>query len=223
VRIRFVLSSVLAVVLAAALAAPAGAQTLSTGSSPLRAMNFNAGDPAVPPDPATRPAFNWSMTPAPRQGGDMPVVVILLGGFNTSGSFGFAAGGGVQLLNISGREEFAIQIDGLFSDVGGCSGCGVLADFDATQLAFAGAFLYKFKRAASGWQPFAGGGIVITRYDFSVNGFDCDFPGSPCGTRAGLQVQGGVAKEPWHFEGRIYNTVQGSFVGLVGYKFGQRR
>jgi hypothetical protein len=160
--------------------------------------------------------------PAPRQGGSATWRGLVLGGLNASG-FGFAVGGGAQASNFMGREEFGLQIDGLFSNSGGCVGCGVFNDdFSAKQLGFSGAFLYKFKELTNGWQPFAGGGLVVTRYSYSYDSFDpCDVTGFDCSiTQVGIQAQGGLAKGNLHIEGRAQGTAGGAFLLLAGYKFG---
>ncbi len=172
-------------------------------------------------------SFKTSIAPAPRQAGDMPWNPIVLAGFNAASGPGVGFGAGIQMANVGGREEFGLQIDALFSLISGCNGCDAFGnDFSAKQLAFAGAFIYKFKEAANGWQPFAGGGPVVTRYSYSLddNGFDaCDITGFDCSvTSVGLQVQGGIAKGNLQIEGRVQGTAGGAFLGLVGYKFGRR-
>jgi hypothetical protein len=143
-------------------------------------------------------------------------------GFGTGAGFGFAVGGGVQVNNLAGREEFALQIDGLYSNAGGCDFCDVLGDdfdFSTSVIAISGAFLYRFKEMSSGWRPFAGGGIVFTRFDYAdCEAFGVDFCASV--NTAGIQAQGGLAKGNLHIEGRVQGTVGGAFLALVGYKFG---
>jgi hypothetical protein len=153
---------------------------------------------------------------------------LVLGGFNSGfgmgAGFGFAVGGGMQMNNLAGREEFALQIDGLYSNAGGCDFCDAFTDqfdFSINQIAISGAFLYRFKETSSGWRPFAGGGLVFNRFSYDFDDvFDaCDIV--DCSVMGvGAQIQGGVEKGKLHVEGRVQGTVGGAFIALVGYKFG---
>jgi hypothetical protein len=226
-RIRLVLRGVLALVMIVGLATSASAQSSLATDRLLYGVSFNI-DSATATTLSTPVAFRMAApAPATMQGGSASWRPMVLGGLNTGfgggAGFGFAVGGGVQASNFIGREEFGLQIDGLFSNVGGCAGCDEIGDFSATQIAISGAFLYKFKEMTSGWQPFAGGGLVFTRFSFSFDDFDdaCDFPGVDCSvTSVGVQIQGGLAKGNLHIEGRVQGTAGGAFLALVGYKFG---
>jgi hypothetical protein len=220
-----VLLGVLSSIMIAGIAAPAGAQTSLTSDRLFSGVTFKTDAVklkaiSAPVRRATAPA------PAPRQGSTMVVTPMVLGGLALSGDVGIAVGGGVQLSPFMDREEFALQIDGLFSNVGGCDFCGD-DDFSAKTISIAGAFLYKFKEMTNGWQPFAGGGIVFSRFSYSsdiaddfcqIFGVDC----SPSATSVGIQLQGGIAKGKLQLEGRFGGTIGNPFIVLVGYKFGSK-
>ena len=48
--------------------------------------------------------------------------------------------------------------------------------------------MYNFKKMDNGWQPYAGGGIVIIRTTFSNDFIDAS------STDGGIQIQGGLEK-----------------------------
>ena len=220
-RVRMISSTVLSSFLALSIPAAADAQA-SAAPAPLTSVRFDT--PSVDlPAPAPAALRLDAPTPALRQAGGMPMNGIVFGGLNAGyGSAGFAVGGGVQLSNLAQREEFGLQFDVLYSNVGECLGCG--DDFSSRQIAFAGSFLYKFRETTTGWRPFAGGGVVVTNFSFSVDDdlLDvCDLPNVDCSvTSAGIQVQGGIGRGNLHFEGRVQGTAGGAFLALVGYKFG---
>jgi hypothetical protein len=126
------------------------------------------------------------------------------------------------------RDEFALQIDALVSNAGGCAFCDEFGDdWSARGVAFAAAFLYWFKETATGWRPFAGGGLVFTRLTYS---FDDQF--GICGeivvcdtsaTGFGPQIQGGIARGNWQFDGRVQGTIGGAFLAGATYRIGNPR
>ena len=223
-RIRTVLLGVLSSIMIAGLAAPASAQTSLTSGRLFSGVTFKTD--AVKLKAISTPVFrSEAPAPTPRQGSTMSWSPIVLGGFasgfDSGAGAGIAIGGGAQASNFMDREEFGLQIDGLFSTIGACVGCG--DDFSSRQISISGAFLYKFKEMTNGWRPFAGGGLVFTRFSFDVDDIDdfCDLPGVDCSVSSvGVQVQGGIAKGKLQFEGRLQGTSGGAFVALVGYKFG---
>ena len=199
------------------LAAPASAQSLS--SSALK-VDFSA--PAMK---TAAPSVNVAYeAPVPRQGSSGGVVPFVIGGLASSGDFGFVLGGGARLKEFTGKPEFALQFDGLWSNVGGCSGCDVFGgDFSARTIAFSGAFIYLFNESSSGWRPEAGGGIVIGNFSYDTDDdvFDfCDIIGGCSATSAGIQLQGGVAKDKIFLGGRVQSIVGGSFILEFKYNFG---
>jgi hypothetical protein len=206
-----------------ALAAPAGAQSIGDGTF----ANLRFTSERTPASPAPIAMLSKATAPAVRQAATMPINGIVFGGLSTGyGSAGFAAGGGVQVGNVGNREEFGLQFDGLVSNVGECLGCDPLDrdDFSAWQFAVSGAFLFKFRETSTGWRPFAGGGIVYTRFSFSFDDdFICDVINVDCSesiNEVGIQAQGGIARGNLHFEGRVQGTAGGAFIALVGYRFG---
>jgi hypothetical protein len=176
------------------------------------------------PEPVKAPSLLFD-APAVRQATGMPINGIVFGGLAAGhGDPGFAVGGGVQVSNLADRPEFGLQFDLLYANVGECLGCLDDDDFSASQFAVAGAFLYKFPETTNGWRPFAGGGVVYTRFSFSFDdNFVCNVINADCSDaidEIGIQAQGGIAKGNLHFEGRVQGTAGGAFLALVGYKFG---
>jgi hypothetical protein len=215
---------VLSSFLALGIPAAADAQT-STNAGPLANVRFDTSSGGARTPAPTVPLRFDAPTPALRQAGGMPINGIVFGGLNTGfGSAGFAVGGGAQLSNVADREEFGLQFDVLFSNVGECVGCLDDDDFSAWQFAISGAFIYKFRETTTGWRPFAGGGVVFTRFSFSLDDdFVCDVINVDCSesvSEVGIQAQGGIARGNLHFEGRVQGTAGGGFLALVGYKFG---
>jgi hypothetical protein len=223
VRVRFQESCALGLFIVFGVAANAGAQSPNVSHSAFSELRFTADALGTP-----RPEASAIRMPAPaaRQADDAPINGIVFGGLNTGyGGAGFAVGGGVQVANVADREEFGLQFDALFSNVGECIGCDPRDDFSARQFAVAGAFLYKFEETTTGWRPFAGGGVVFTRFSFSFDDdFVCNVVNVDCSddvTSVGLQAQGGVSRGNLHFEGRLQGTAGGAFIALVGYRFGR--
>jgi len=157
-----------------------------------------------------------------RQGSGQVVVPILLVGVTDWGGFGFVVGGGVWLENFTGNENFILEIDGTWSNAGGCSGCDVFGgDFSASTISIGAAFLYKFKEMSSGWTPFAGGGIYWSRfsYDFGDDIFGtCDFIECSA-SNVYLLIKGGLYKGKIGFEGRVGSGLGGSFAAAFIYRF----
>ena len=217
--VQHVLRGLLGSILIIAFAATASAQSTNVGIfSDLRFESPTAADGT-----GAAAVVDLRAPAAPRQATGMPINAIVFGGLNTGyGGAGFAVGGGVQVANIADREEFGLQFDALYSNVGECVGC--LDDFSASQIAVAGAFIYKFTETTTGWRPFAGGGIVFTRFSFSFDdNFVCSIANVDCDdavTNVGIQAQGGIGRGNLHFEGRVQGTAGGAFLLLVGYKFG---
>ena len=119
-RIKAVSGVAIALAMIVGSALPASAQSL-VDRTVFDSVRFSAASATVGD---VSPAASLIMAPAvPRQGGSMTLNGIVLGGLSSSGDIGFAAGGGIQASNLSGREEFALQFDGLYSNNGGCAGC----------------------------------------------------------------------------------------------------
>jgi hypothetical protein len=227
-------ASGLVLILLLVVATSASAQSLSvTGlkldfGAPVVGAPTSSGDQSV-----TVPKVSFkSETPAMRRGSTMSWRPLVLGGVNLHGGAGFAVGGGVQASNLAGREEFGLQIDGLWSNVGGdfCDDDNFFTDCSASQISIGGSFIYWFNEMTNGWRPFAGGGIVYSRFSFDFETDDdfcfddffgvdlCDFDTS--GSSTGIQIQGGLAKGNLQLEGRVHAAGGGAFMLLVGYKFG---
>jgi hypothetical protein len=200
-------------------AAPASAQGLSNS-----ALKVDFSAPALKSEAPAIKASYTPATPAPRQGGGGGIVPFLLGGLVSSGDFGFAIGGGARKLELAGNPNFAVQFDGLYSNVGGCSGCDIFGgDFSARTIAFSGAFIYLFDAMSSGWRPEAGGGIVIGNFSYDTDDdiFDfCDIIGGCSATSGGIQVQGGIGKNRVYVGARAQSIVGGSFIFEFRYSFG---
>jgi hypothetical protein len=180
-----------------------------------------AQDPGDRPAAADAPAAPATLAPQVQAAGMTwrPVVfggVALSGGrFGFSGS-GFAVGGGVTAVNFLDREEFGLQIDGLYANYGefGCAGCG----FNASTFSVSGAFIYNFDQMDNGWQLYAGGGPVITRFNWG-------FTSAPlAGTYAGIQGQAGIRKNlsgnrTFGAELRAQSVVGGAVIALATLRF----
>jgi len=194
------------------LAAPANAQSLS--SSALK-VDFSA--PVMKTATPSSVSFAEA-TPAPRQTPETSWGPILLGGLGFSGGGGFAVGGGVLGDNFLKNNDFRLQIDGLFQNVGG--DCAFDA-CDASQIQIGAMFQYKFAETSSGWQPFVGGGIIWSRISWSFDEdifgcgviIDCDTSGSAMG----IQLGGGMDKGNIGFEGRFGGVYGGG--GAVLFRF----
>lgn len=215
---RSVCTGILALFMTAGVASTAAAQS-RIDNQVFRTLRFTADSGKEARSLPFRPAR------APLRQGATGLQGIVLGGYSSTGGGGFAVGAGAVKNNFLGREHFGLQIDGLYSNAGGCEFCDDFDDsgFSASSIAVSGAVLYKFNEASSGWQPFAGGGLVWSRVSYSYDDnfvcgvlVDC----SSSASAVGLQIQGGVAKRNLHFEARFAGSYGGSFLLLAGYKFG---
>lgn len=214
--------------IALAAAAPALAQTQTVAGLKFTFDTKAVSAPA--PEFKLQPMkFAGAPAPAARRQGTMSFRPVVMGGLNLNEGFGFAAGGGVQAANLAGREEFGLQIDGFWSNAGSnfCDDDDFFdIDCSASQIAIAGSFLYWFNEMTSGWRPFAGGGIVWSRFSYDVDFegeddiFDDIFDFDDSVSDVGLQIQGGIAKGNLQLEGRVHAVSGGAFMLLVGYRFG---
>jgi hypothetical protein len=208
-------ASGLVLILLLFVASAASAQSLST-----KALKVDFGAIEI-----AAPAATVDFTPAPaaRRGGTTTWSGLVFGGFTTVSDFALAIGGGVQGTNFMNNEKYGLQVDFQYAKLADCDFSLVIGDCSLSQFAFSGAFLYLFNEMTNGWRPYAGGGIVFSRWSFSYSdGFvcgeliDCD----ASDTNGGIQIQGGVMKNRLLLEGRIQSVGGGGFLGLVGYKFG---
>jgi hypothetical protein len=170
--------------------------------------------------PATRVTFDRDAAPMMR--GDTPAwVPFVMGGLIANGGGGVFVGGGVVGENFMSNPQFQLQIEGGFGTAGG--GCA-FDSCNATQILIGAIFWYMFEEMTSGWQPYAGGGLMFSRvsWDFDEDLFgcgvivDCDFDD----TAVGIAVGGGIGKNKLAFEGLFGSFHGGGALIRVKYKFG---
>ena len=209
---------IVALILLLCVAATANAQSISAQS--LKVDFSGKTTPAVG-------KVNASFAPevvAVRQGGSATPTWggFVQGGLAFGGGGGFAVGGGVIGDNFLSNEKYALSIDGYYANVGG--GCG-FDDCDVSQIAIGVDFLYKFNKAASGWQAMVGAGLAWSRVSFS---FDdeleetCDFVGIDCSasaSAAGIEVVGGFEKEKIGLFIKLGGVHGGGGAVLFRYRF----
>lgn len=182
----------LTLALGAVLAAPAFAQDRTLTAEPARSNVSAAGIST-----GTMRPVSFSLAPAAQGGASSgswrPLV---FGGFISHAGTAFTIGGGAVKSNFLDNEKYALQIDAAYNKFGdysnGCDFAGI--DCSSNQFSFSGAFLYNFKKMDSGWQPYAGGGIVIIHTSVGVDDDDTGFEYDASFTDGGIQVQGGLAK-----------------------------